>query len=290
MTDYSFSDYKIYGDASTTVSTLNKAISTGQETLTGLKSALNESIFLGPAADSCREGFGKVETRMNTMTTNFKEIDGFIQKASNDYKTSDEQAKETVEDKTTEKQEVTGNTTLDPKTIVDNANQASKDAVSNMVKMGTDIANDSKFGYSTGGYGELTGNTFDCGGLMWYLLNNCYDLKYDTTQGISPYMLSNQLPKYGFEKESVSTPVSQDQLQVGDILVNPSIDSGHAAMYIGDGKILEARWNYDSQAGDSSGNEISINSYNDRINNSGNYNFNYTEIIHTQNRNLNQET
>ncbi len=160
-------------------------------------------------------------------------------------------------------------------TIIQEANSVTSDKlVQTLIDYAKAIADDPKYGYTPGGYGA---GGFDCGGLVWYLLNKVYGLNYNTRQGISPYMLSNQLPKYGFEKYRVGSPVDVNQLKAGDLLVNPNVDHGHVAIYIGNGQILEARWNFDSKSGDGSGQEISVNPYYSRIKD-----FKYNEVIRLQ--------
>ena len=162
--------------------------------------------------------------------------------------------------------------------MVEEMTRFSSDAkVQAMIDMALEIVNDPRYGYATGGYGKNTGYTFDCGGLVWYLLKHVYGLDYDTYQGISPYQLVAQLPKYGFQTYNTGAPVDANQLRPGDILVNPSVSGGHAALYAGDGKMIEARYDFSKGSGDPDGDEITVTNYYDRIKD-----FRYTYVIRTQ--------
>lgn len=278
MNETEFSDYEVFKTAKENVTGLASALTDEIAAIKASVATISQpDVFCGKVADSCFEALDLLNRRLEFSTDNFSKISKYFDEVYEGYQKGDEEASKVAS-------LVIG---LDENGAVITQDCGSSDVLINkLIEMGKMIASDSRYGYSTGGYGPNSGYTFDCGGLVWYLLNNVYGLNYDTTKGISPYMLSNQLPNYGFQKQKVNGPVDQSQLKVGDLLINPSVDHGHVAIYIGNGQILEARWNYDGKAGDSSGGEISINPYNARIYNSGSYNFKYTEIIHLQGRNL----
>ena len=264
------SDYSIFTDAHETANRLSNELNDQISEVKRSAGVISDpSVFAGPVADTCKEALELLNTRVLNSSENFTTIGTYFEEIREGYEKGDKKAYNKI-------------LMIDEKGNVKVGTGADA-MVMKLIDKAKAIANDNKFGYGRGGYGA--GNAFDCGGLIWYLLNDVYGLNYNTLQGISPYMLANQLPGYGFERLNVGGPVDQSQLVPGDILINPNTEHGHAALYIGDGKILEARWNYDSASGDSSGDEISINPYYSRIYQSGNYNFNYSTIIRLNNRN-----
>ena len=91
MNDYSFSDYGIFSDGVATTQTLNQAWTDGQTALDGYKSTLSGgSIFMGPACDSCVEGFGKVTSKITSEVSNFQALYNYLIKSAEDYKKGDD--------------------------------------------------------------------------------------------------------------------------------------------------------------------------------------------------------
>ncbi len=271
LDEYKVSDYSIYDDARQTAGVLTTELDSQIEIVNNASKILKDpTVFAGPIAEECYKAVDILQERVDLVSSNFKKVGNYFAEVHSDYEKGDENACLKIigfDDK--------------GEIVVEKYNPMDK-LVKQLIEMGLGFANDSRFGYGRGGYGPNSGNVFDCGGLVWYLLNNVYGLNYNTLQGISPYMLANQLPNYGFQKINTGGPVDVSQLKPGDILINPSTTGGHAAIYIGNGQILEARWNYDGISGDSSGDEISVNDYYGRIYNSGAYNFNYNTIIRLQ--------
>lgn len=99
MKDYSVSDYGIFTDAVNTVNTLNQSIETHTTTINECKTNLNNgSVFMGPICDSCVAGFDQVNGKLSSMSTNFSEIAKYIISTSDNYKTGDTNAQNTVLD------------------------------------------------------------------------------------------------------------------------------------------------------------------------------------------------
>jgi cell wall-associated NlpC family hydrolase len=71
-------------------------------------------------------------------------------------------------------------------------------------------------------WGATGPNSFDCSGLVQWAYKQA---------GVS-------IPRTSFEQANAGKPVSVDQLRPGDIVITNG--GNHAAVYAGDGKILEA--------------------------------------------------
>lgn len=116
------------------------------------------------------------------------------------------------------------------------------------------IAVDDAHGYQWGGWGP----EYDCGHLIIMAWENAG--VHVRAAGAS--YTGNMRPSFiacGFEDVIGQVNVSTGAgLLIGDVLVN---QANHAAMYIGNGRIVQARSNLDGVVGDSSGQEIRTQSY-----------------------------
>ncbi len=130
---------------------------------------------------------------------------------------------------------------------------AQKDAIA----WGKSIAEDNRYGYKWGGghNGDDGSGGYNCSGLICNAYINAGILPKGKV--IQSAQMPSQLPKYGFEYVGNASK-SYEGLQPGDILVKPG---SHVEMYVGNGKVLGARGDYDKSPGDSSGGEISVRKY-----------------------------
>ena len=97
MNEYKVSDYGIFTNAINTVKTGITAVDTAGNMIKEAKTVLSsDSIFEGPAKDSCMEGITSVEGKLQTLITQFNSINTFIQSASDNYKAGDKAAENTV--------------------------------------------------------------------------------------------------------------------------------------------------------------------------------------------------
>lgn len=71
-------------------------------------------------------------------------------------------------------------------------------------------------------YGAAGPSSFDCSGLVTWAMNQA---------GVS-------VPRSSYSLMSAGTPVSQAQLRPGDVVITNG--GGHAALYIGNGQVVEA--------------------------------------------------
>ena len=95
--DFSFSQYGIFSDGVATTQALNNSWNEGQTALDGYKATISGgSIFMGPAADSAVEGFGKVASKISSEVTNFQTMYNFLIQSAQDYNKSDKEADATV--------------------------------------------------------------------------------------------------------------------------------------------------------------------------------------------------
>lgn len=117
------------------------------------------------------------------------------------------------------------------------------------------IAADNSHGYAWGGNGP---GDFDCSGLVNYVWQSVgvpvnKEVR-NTTRTMKTYYC-----RHGFSDVTKSVNLKTGAgLEIGDVPVNTA---NHTAMYVGGGKIVQARSNLDGKAGDSSGQEIREQAY-----------------------------
>ena len=93
MNEYNVSDYGIFNDAISTIKNLSSAIDTAKTSIDSYKEQLgSESIFMGPIADSCKEVFTNVNSKIATMTENFSTIGSYLAETATNYQNSDQTA------------------------------------------------------------------------------------------------------------------------------------------------------------------------------------------------------
>lgn len=163
--------------------------------------------------------------------------------------------------------------TVEIKIIVEQSDEAkaiAKKATNKMIA----IANDNSHGYNWdesqkyGQHGE-----YSCSGLNiagWEYAGIPVRSKYKANTANSK--LPSAYINAGFVdvlKLGLVNVNNKKGLQLGDVLLKTS-GSGHTAGYCGNGKLVEARGNFDGRKGDSSGQEIRISNY---------YNFGIVKVL-----------
>lgn len=125
------------------------------------------------------------------------------------------------------------------------------------VRLAEQIAADNSIGYQWGGWGRSTGG-YDCGHLIIDVFERAgYGVKAagaSSTRNMRPVFLGR-----GFTDVTAGVNLSSGAgLRRGDVLLNVQ---NHAALFVGFGRIIQARSNLDGKAGDSSGQEIRVQGY-----------------------------
>ncbi len=94
---YSVSDYGIFSDAITTTNKLKASIDTAQVSYNDVKTIIdNDTLFMGPCADSCVEALNAMNESMAIMTDNFTTINQYLIDVSNAYKAGDKSASNVI--------------------------------------------------------------------------------------------------------------------------------------------------------------------------------------------------
>ena len=97
MSDYKVSDYGIFQDAIGTTNKLNEKISSTKSATKDVKNIIdNDTIFMGPMADSCIEGIENLTISMQNRRTDFNAMTSYLVETSNNYQVGDQEASDTV--------------------------------------------------------------------------------------------------------------------------------------------------------------------------------------------------
>lgn len=116
------------------------------------------------------------------------------------------------------------------------------------------IANDNSHGYQWGGWGP----DYDCGHLVIMAWQE-NDVPVRTAGASYTGNMRTAFMRCNFADVTQQINLATGGgLQAGDVLVN---QANHAAMYVGNGRLVQARSNFDGKAGDGSGGEIREQAY-----------------------------
>lgn len=98
MNDYDVGNYGIFSDAVSTAKTLNSDVDTNSKVINECQTKLSDgSIFMGPACDSCVEGFSKANSKLTTLVSNFTSISNYLIETSSNYKAGDDSATKIIQ-------------------------------------------------------------------------------------------------------------------------------------------------------------------------------------------------
>ena len=94
--NYNVSDYGIFSNAINSSKNINTKVDDTKTILTECEGKLNESTFMGPAADSCLEGLHSASSKLTSLESNFTTISDYLVETSNNYQKGDTEASNTV--------------------------------------------------------------------------------------------------------------------------------------------------------------------------------------------------
>lgn len=93
MSEYTVSEYGIFSDAHATTDALNEKYTSSRQTVSEVKTTLSDqSIFMGPAADSCISALGTVDTKASEISSDLSTIKAYLTEAATKYKSGDQSA------------------------------------------------------------------------------------------------------------------------------------------------------------------------------------------------------
>ena len=94
---YKVEDYGIFSDAIATTNKLKASIDSAQSSFNEVKNVVdNDSVFMGPCADSCVDALNKMNNSMTIMTENFSAINQYLLDVCNAYKAGDKDASNVI--------------------------------------------------------------------------------------------------------------------------------------------------------------------------------------------------
>lgn len=234
---YSVSDYKLFDTACSTIADFVNKINTTSADLESKKAELaGGSIFMGPICDSAVEGFGKVGSKLSTDVSSCNQFSSTLKEISTNYKNGDTSAKNFV---------INSDGTL-------STSGAPTKVAGDAVEWAKKIAADDSYGYINGGMGD---GGYDCTQFV-HAAYQAAGLDMSDRGNHNQSTIVDYYTGMGFTWHPGT--IDPNELQAGDVLVN---QAHHAEMYIGNGQKVGAHDNYDGGAGDSQGNEISIDDY-----------------------------
>ncbi len=90
-------DYGLFSSGVASTKKLNEALGKMQTIVTNSKKVLEDAeMFLGPMATSADEGLKELFNRLETMVSNFSEVESYLINASETYQSSDKNAAEVL--------------------------------------------------------------------------------------------------------------------------------------------------------------------------------------------------
>jgi hypothetical protein len=99
MNEYKVSDYGIFTNAINTSNALNTKFDEGQTKVSEVANVIGSgSIFMGPAADSAKEGLTQSQSKLTTQISNFTSIINYLTQTSSSYQAGDQTASQVVTD------------------------------------------------------------------------------------------------------------------------------------------------------------------------------------------------
>ncbi len=93
MNEYNVEDYNLFDEAISTTNTFKNNLDSVSELVNESKNIIgNQSVFMGPIQENCMEVFGKLNTSLDSITTNFTTMASFLDSANTSYKNGDKNA------------------------------------------------------------------------------------------------------------------------------------------------------------------------------------------------------
>ena len=97
MSDYNVEDYGIFSNAVSTTKAYNSKISTIENSVTDVKTALsNTGVFMGPFQEECIKNIESLGVNLTDLMENFSTIEKFLIDTSSTYKSGDQSASQLI--------------------------------------------------------------------------------------------------------------------------------------------------------------------------------------------------
>lgn len=97
MEEYNITDYGIFNDAVNTIKEFNSKVESFETSLNECKTVVeNDAVFMGPAADECKNSINKINTNVTTMKESLSTISSAIVEIATKYKNGDTDASSSI--------------------------------------------------------------------------------------------------------------------------------------------------------------------------------------------------
>ena len=123
--EINISDYGIFDDAISTTNKFNSSISEAEKAVSECSNVLNnESVFMGPCANSIIQGLSAADVQIKSLIENFNTINDFLKNTAITYKNGDQAATNSILNLSNIKNRSTADKNIDISKVKDGTNVA----------------------------------------------------------------------------------------------------------------------------------------------------------------------